>query len=199
MENELLYFKKNAMLGKISGQPLCEEYKAALRKCGNDKEMLMKLALSQQSLPYLSHACYEHMGLSKGYILSNFGEFVNGKRTFNDVEGVNGYTYQMYVGYSRDFDITADITNIMWCNSPQIVVNASKCPTIYISNKSDVHLVCDGCNYVNIKLFDESKVTIEDAPEDSKIIIYKYSDDCEVKEGKFNFSEIKEFKKELRL
>lgn len=197
--DELLEFKKKAILGKISGQPLCEEYKAALRKCGNNKELLVRLALMQQCTPYLSHACYESMGLTKEYILNNFGELINGKRTFENVEGVDGYTYQLYVGYDKDFEITTDVTSLMWCNGSQIVIEFTKCPTIYLSNKSNVHIVGEGFNTVNIKLFDESKITVDDIDKDSEVIVYKYSDNAAVEEGKYCFGKVKVFNKELRL
>lgn len=197
--DKLLEFKKNAILGKISGQPLCEEYKAALRKCGNNKELLVRLALMQQCTPYLSHACYEGMGLTKEYILNNFGELINGKRTFENVEGVDGYTYQLYVGYDKDFEITADVTSLMWCNGSQIVIKPTKCPTVYISNKSKVRLVCDGYNTVNVKLFDESEFIVEDMDENSEVVVYKYSDKAAVEEGKYCFGKVKVFNKELRL
>ena len=197
--DELLEFKKNAILGKISGQPLCEEYKAALSKCGNDKEMLVRLALMQQCTPYLSHACYESMGLTKEYILNNFGELINGKRTFENVEGVDGYTYQLYVGYDKDFDITADVTSLMWCKSPQITIESTKCPTIYISNSGNVRLICNGYNTVNVKLFDDSKIILDDIDEESNVTIYKYSEKATVELGKFCLKEPKVFNKELRL
>lgn len=198
--DELFEFKKNAILGKISGQPLCEEYKAALRKCGNDKEMLVRLAISQQCIPFLSHACYEHMGFTKEYILSNFEEFINGKRTFEDVEGVCGYTYQLYVGYDKDFDINADVTSLMWCKSPQITIESTKCPTIYISNSSMVHLVCDGYNTPRIYLFDDSKLVIEDADDTSSIIVYNYSDKAIVDVGKYCTTQnLRVFNKVLKL
>ena len=197
--DELLEFKKNAILGKISGQPLCEEYKAALRKCGNNKELLVRLALMQQSIPYLSHACYEKIGLSKEYILANFDEYINGKRTFEDVEGVGGYTYQLYVGYDKDFEITADVTSLMWCNDSQIVVEPTKCPTIYLSNRSNVHLVGEGYNTINIKLFDESELIVEDMDESSDVIVYRYSDNASIEEGKFCLKNVKVFNKKLIL
>lgn len=199
MKDEMLMFKKNALLGNISAEPLCQAYKQAWRMCGDDKEMLVKLALKQQSIPYLSHACYERMGLTKEYILNNFDELINGKRTFENVEGVDGYTYQLYVGYDKDFDIISDVTSMMWCNNIQIAVKATRCPTIYISNDSDISLVCEGFNSVNIKLFDESKVTVQDVDEDSDVIIYKYSDKASVELGKFCLKEPKVFNKELRL
>jgi hypothetical protein len=197
--DELLEFKKNAILGKISGQPLCEEYKAAWRKCGDDKEMLVRLALMQQSTPYLSHACYESMGLTKEYILSNFGELINGKRTFENVEGVGGYTYQLYVGYDKDFEITADVTSLMWCNGSQIAIESTKCPTIYVSNKSHISVSGDGYNSIRIYLFDESSVILEDFDENSSVLIYKYSEDANVETGKYCLGKVKVFNKELKI
>lgn len=196
--DELLEFKKNAILGKISGQPLCEEYKATLRKCGNNKELLVRFALMQQCTPYLSHACYERMGLTKEYILNNFGELINGKRTFEDVEGASGYTYQLYVGYEDDFDIAADVTSIMWCNS-SVVIPKTKCPTLYISNYSDVHVVLDGYNSPRIYLFDESKVTIDDSDKTSEVLVYKYDSRADVVLGKFCLGSVQIFNKTLRL
>jgi hypothetical protein len=199
MKDEMLMFKKNALLGNISAEPLCQAYKQAWRMCGDDKEMLVKLALKQQSIPYLSHACYESMGLTKEYILSNFGELINGKRIFENVEGVDGYTYQLYVGYDKDFEITADVTSLMWCDGSQIVIPQTKCPTLYISNSSDVHISCDGFNSPRIYLFDDSCVTIDDSDENTDIIVYKYSDKAAVEEGKYCFGKVKVFNKELRL
>ena len=199
MKDEMLKFKKNALLGNISAEPLCQAYKQAWRMCGDDKEMLVKLALKQQSIPYLSHACYKELGLTKEYILNNFGELINGKRTFENVEGVDGYTYQLYVGYDKDFEITADVTSLMWCNGSQIVIEPTKCPTLYISNKSNVHIVGEGFNTVNIKLFDESNITVDDTDNDSEVIVYKYSDKAAVDEGKYCFGKVKVFNKELRL
>lgn len=198
MESQMLTFKRNALLGNISGQPLCADFKSAWRRCGNDNEMLVRLALKQQSIPYLSHACYESMGLTKEYILNNFGELINGERTFEDVEGASGYTYQMYVGYDDDFDISADVTSIMWCNS-SVVIPKTKCPILYVSNSSTIHITCDGYNCPHIYLFDDSKVTIDDADEDSKVVIYKYSDKAQVELGKYCLADVKVFNKELRL
>lgn len=198
MKDEMLKFKKNALLGNISAEPLCQAYKQAWRMCGDDKEMLVKLALKQQSIPYLSHACYERMGLTKEYILNNFGELINGKRTFEDVEGASGYTYQMYVGYDDDFDISADVTSIMWCNS-SVVIPKTKCPTLYISNYSDVHVVLDGYNSPRIYLFDESKVTIDDCDKTSEVMVYKYDSRADVVLGKFCLKEPKVFNKQLKL
>ena len=197
--DELLEFKKNAILGKISGQPLCKEYKAALRKCGNNKELLVRLALMQQCTPYLSHACYKRLGVTKEYIMKNFAEYINGKKTFDDVEGVKGYTYQMYVGYDKDFFITSDVTTLMWCNNPCVTILETKCPTIYISNNSSVRLNGEGFNTINIKLFDDSEVIIENLLDNSNVIVYKYSNSAKVDLGSNCLGSVKIFNKQLKL
>lgn len=200
MKDEMIDFKRNALLGNISGQPLCADYKAALRKCGDNKEMLVRLALMQQSTPYFSHACYKHLGLTKDYIKREFKDFINGY-VVNDADGVDGYTYSLYVdwNYENDLDVKTDVASIMWTVSANVVVPQCKCPTIYISNCSNIHLVGDGYNTINIKLFDKSKLTIEGLDENSEVVVYKYSDDAQVELGKFCLGKVKVFRKELRL
>ena len=196
----MLEFNKNAILGNIGGEPLCADYKQKWRMCGDDKEKLVSLAMMQQSLPYFVTACHNGLGLTKEYIKENFKDFTNG-RVLNDCDGVSGYTYALYVDwdYKNDLNIETDVASIMWTVGANIVIPTSKCPTIYLSNKSNVHLVGDGFNTVNIKLFDESKLIVENIDENSEIIVYKYSDKATVEEGKYCFGKVKVFNKELRL
>ena len=199
MDKEIINFTRNALLGNISGQPLCASYKAALRQCGDDKEMLVRLALQQQSMPYVSTACYKKLGITKEYITKNYAEYINGNKTFDDVEGVSGYTYQMYVGYDKDFFITSDVTTLMWCNNPCVTILETKCPTIYISNNSSVRLNGEGFNTINIKLFDDSEVIIENLLDNSNVIVYKYSNSAKVDLGSNCLGSVKIFNKQLKL
>ena len=199
MDREMLEFQKHALLGDVSGQPLCSAYKAAWRKCGNDKEMLVRLALMQQSLPYLSHACYEKMGLTKEYIMENFAEYINGNKIFYDIEGVDGYSYELYVGFEGDLAASVDVLSLMWCNCVSVEIESSKCPVLYVSNASHIDLVLNGYNAPIVYLFDESVVNVYDADETCKVTVYKYSDNARVEKGKYCMSEVKVFNKELRL
>lgn len=196
----MMNFNRNALLGNISGQPLCADYKAAWRKCGNDKEMLVKLALQQQSQPYFSTACFKNLGLTKDYIKKEFKDYINGY-VVNDADGVKGYTYGLYVDwdYENDIDVNVDVCGIMWTVGANVVVQETKCPVLYVSNRSNLHLVCEGYNSVNIKLFDNSKITIEDLDENSNVVVYKYSDSASVELGKFCLGNVKVFNKKLRL
>lgn len=193
-------FKRNALLGNISGQPLCSDFKSAWRQCGNNKEMLVRLALMQQSQPFFSTACYKNLGLSKEYIKEEFKDYINGYIVAN-ADGVDGYTYALYVdwNYENDLEIKTDVAGIMWTTNANVVVEKTKCPTIYISNKSSVNLICDGFNTIHVKLFDKSKLFIDDLDGESQVIVYKYSDDAKVEEGKFCLGKVKVFEKDLKL
>ena len=198
--NELFEFQKSALQGVLT-DPLCAEYKQEWRKCGDDKLKLITLSLRQQSIPFVVTHCYQGKGLTRDYVKEQFGEYINGY-TVHDADGCKGYTYGLYVDYDYDNDLVADkdVESVMWCSNVNVVVPSTKATTIYISNKSDVHLVCDGYNSVRIYLFDESTVTLESVDEDSNVIIHRYSDDASVKVGRFCLStKVREFRNKLKL
>ncbi len=193
--DDLNKYYKNSLLNN-----LCSEYRGYWQSAHNDKEKLMKLALSQQAIPHLATYCHNGQGVSKDYILENFKDYINGNATIKDADGVDGFNYELYVAFDGFLSVSADVTNIMWCNNLSVELPTSKCPILYISNDSDIYLNLDGFNSVKIYLFDNSRLTIESADETCDITVYKYSNDCKVERGKFCLCErIKEHRKELRL
>lgn len=194
-------FYKNALSGVMTA-PLCADYKNEWRGCNNDKDKLVRLVMRQQSLPYFITHCYSGNGLSKEYILRTFGDYVNEsteKAIVNDADGVKGYTYSLYVAFEGIFRAVTDVLTAMWCSNTSVEIPASKCPVIYCGCGSDVSITCEGYNSPIIYLFDDSKVTIEDCDEDSEVVVYKYSEDAVVEEGKYCLGRVKVFQKELRL
>lgn len=194
MDKEFLNFLKDAY-----SNGLCNEYRDEIRRCHEDKLQLVCLAMRQQSCPWIATKMYEGV-ITTDYIRNTFGEYINGY-TLHDVEGVEGFTYGLYVDYDYDNDLSVDkdVIHIMHTVGASVVVPQCKCPTIYVSNRSKVHLVGEGFNTIRVYLFDESEVTIEDTDEESRVTIYKYSKDCKVNEGKFCIGKVDEFQKELRL
>lgn len=199
MEDKLMEFYKNALLGTASDKPLCNDYKNEWRACGNNKDKLIKLALRQQSLPYIFTYSHLGKGLTKDYLLNEFGSYINGRKTIQDADGVSGYTYELDVSLPSDHAITTDVAAFMYCNGTNVNIQSTKCPTLYIGCKSDIHLNLDGFNSIRIHLYDESRVVIEDTDEESNVIVYKYSNDARVECGKFCLCEVKEFNKDLKL
>lgn len=191
--NALDKYYKNALLNN-----LCGEYKNNWKAAKNNKEKLVRLALCQQSIPHVATFAYNGKGLTKEYILSEFKDYINGV-VHDGCDGIDNYTYRLFVGYTDDIRPQADITHLMWSDIPIYVVERYKCPILYISNKSTVSLIADGYNYIRVYLFDESELVIEDLDEESTVIVYKYSDKCKVTKCKYCLGKVNEFEKTLRL
>lgn len=179
---------------------LCAEYKGYWQASRNDKERLVRLVAQQQSLPHFITYSYNGKGLSRNYITENFADYINGNHVIVDADGVDGnYKTELYVGFNGILSPADDILAFMWSSVPQLEIKATKAVKMYAGCKSDVHIACDGYNYVTVMLFDESKVTLDDVDENSYVVVFKYSDKCEVNTGKYCFGNIKQFRKELRL
>lgn len=186
-------FYKNAVSGG-----LCEEYTKELQARNRRKSSLVELSLRQQSIPYLATKVHEGW-LTREYILREYADYINGRYTFTDCDKVDGYTYGLYVSHNEDLSLSNDVSHFMWCNDLRIEIPETRCPTLYVSNNSDVRIVCDGYNTVIVNLFDESRVTLEDLDKESKAIIRKYSDNCKVYEGNFCFGSVIQRRKALEI
>lgn len=193
MENLLFTYHKNALLNN-----LCKEWDAKWNACHNDKEQLMRLVLMQQSAAHFADYCYQGKGLTKDYCKQEFGDYING-RVFNDCDGVKGFSYGMFIDVPQVEEMALDVSQFLWCDDTNVSIPQTKCPRLYVSNRSNLNISLDGYNSIAIYLFDESTINIEDADNESDVIVYKYSKDAKVELGKYCFADVKVFEKELRL
>lgn len=189
----MLFFRKNAILAD-----LCKDYNDRWSACRGDKEKLMRLVLMRQSAPFFADYCYRGRGLTKEYCKREFGEYLNG-RTFDGVDGVEGFTSAMYIDPPTGLKIASDTAQLLWCDNVDVTIPKTKCPTLYISNGSTVNLLMDGYSTVSVYLFDESTLNIEDADDTCDVRVYKYSNMANVETGRFFLGSIKIFNKTLRL
>lgn len=192
MDSLQMYYKNSLLDG------LCKEYKGMWQGTHGDLESLAKLAMCQQSIPHVATYAYQGRGLTKDFCKETFKDYINGV-VLNDCDGVSGFTYEWHIDNPDTIELKSDVSHLMWSEGSIVVVERTKCPVIYITNRSDVELICGGFNSVKIYLFDESKVTLTDIDVESSVIVYKYSDKCEVVKGKFCLGDVREFNKELRL
>lgn len=194
MKDEMLIYRKNSILAN-----LCKEWDNKWSACHGEKDKLMRLVLSQQAGPHFATFCYNGAGLSKEYCLREFGDCLNG-RIFNNCDGVEGFTYAMYIDPSEAVEMRVDVAQILWSPDMEAAIPQTKCNRLYISNKSSVHLVLEGYNSIQVYLFDESELIIEDADETCEVIVYRYSDNSKVERGTFCISpKVKIFNKRLKL
>ena len=194
MDKEFLNFLKDAY-----SNGLCKEYRDEIRNCHEDKLQLVRLAMRQQSCPWMATKMYEGV-ITTDYILNTFGEYLNGY-VLKDCDNVDGYNYMWFVDwdYANDIVASADVLHISHTVGANVVVPKVLCPTIYVSNRSKIHLVCEGFNTINVKVFDESEVTIEDCDHSCEVLVYKYSDKAKVVQGKYCLGHVNIHQKELRL
>ena len=192
--DDLIFYRKNAILAN-----LCDEWNKKWSACHNDKEKLMRLVLSQQAAPHFATFCYNGAGLSKEYCQREFGNYLNG-RTFANCDEVEGFTYAMYISPSEAKEIGVDVAQILWSNPMEVIIPQTKCNRLYISNKSSVHLTLEGYNTVQVYLFDESELIIDDADDTCEVVVYRYSDNSKVERSTFCISpKVKIFNKTLKL
>jgi hypothetical protein len=179
---------------------LCSEYRGYWQAASHNEEKLVRLAMSQQAIPHVATYAYKGDGLTKDYIKSHFGEYINGKYIGIDVDGVKGdYKTELYVGYDGDLSLSDDVTEFMWCNVPSLEIETCKATKIYVACDSDVHIVCGGYNSITVMLFDNSRVVLDDIDEESSVVVYSYGNGT-VEYGKYCLSKnVKCFNKELRL
>lgn len=199
MDKEMMNFYKSALLGTVTQQPLCNEYKNEWRSCGTDKEKLLKFALRQQCLPFLFTYSFNGMGLSKEYLLKEYKDYINGAYCVKDADMVQGYTYMLNVDYKGQYTQNIDVSAFMYTMDASVVVPLTKCPSYFVGCSSDIHFGLEGYNSVRIYLYDNSKVTIDSCDEESDVTIYKYSEDAEVEINKYCLGKVREFNKDLRL
>ena len=139
MLNELLTLKRNAvMLG------LCGKYKAEWDEAKGKKD-LVDMALDANGVEFMAKSVAEGWGLSKDYILDNFGDYVNGKY----VRDKDGYTSEIYVGYGGDILQRATLNLFVRCNTSILVPEGSVCK-IYVCGVSNVRINCAGKCYVYV-------------------------------------------------
>lgn len=183
---------------KAYAEGLCDDYKNEIRAIQNDNKKLVELALRQQSIPFVATKIYGSNDALE-YIKKEWAEYINGA-VLSDCDGVDGYLYAWYVSCDyRAIVAVSDVVHVSHTSNANFAIPECNAITLYVSNDSDINIICDGYNFVRVYLFDKSRVNITDADPDSKIIVYKYSDECDVTQGRFCLGVIKEYRKELRL
>lgn len=157
--NELLTLKRNALrLG------LCGEYKGKWDSAASKRE-LVNMALDSNGIEFMADSIAFGWGLSKEYLLKEFGEFANGFYQCNE----HGYTSEMYIGAHGVIKARSTIILVAYCKDLEIEVPENMVTRIYVCGKSEVRIECKGkCdlieygedNDVKIIGYDDANMTL---------------------------------------
>lgn len=121
---------------------LCGQYKTMWDACRNKKD-LMNMALDANGVEFMADSIAFGWGLSKEYLMKEFGDFINGKYQRNK----GGYKSRMYVGYEGDITIDSTITLLVGCKG-KVIVPCSMVGNIYICGGCDIDVKNDGVVYL---------------------------------------------------
>ena len=193
MDQEMFMFYRNSLC-----KNLCREYSDQWKGLLENKVELFRFCLKQQAQPYFATSVYQGWGLTIDFLKKGYADFINGKYIASDCDDIKGFTYGLWCGHDTPVRLTIDVPHFMGCNSI-VRVPKTKCPTIYVSNKSKLDIKLGGYSSIRIYLFDESHVNISQVEDCNTVIVYKYSKDCSVTVSDNYTGKIKQFDKELRL
>lgn len=129
-ESELLEMKRRAR-----GFGLCDKYKVKWDGCKTKKD-LVDIALDSQGIDFIADSIAFGWGLSKEYLLSNFGEFANG--FYQRIKG--GYTSEMYVGAHGVVNLKSTLTLVAYCDDLEIHIPEHCVGQIFICGGSKVRI-----------------------------------------------------------
>lgn len=121
---------------------LCGQYKTMWDACRNKKD-LIDMALDANGVEFMADSIAFGWGLSKEYLMKEFGDFINGKYQRNK----GGYKSRMYVGYEEDITIDSTITLLVGCKG-KVIVPCSMVGNIYICGGCDIDVKNDGVVYL---------------------------------------------------
>ena len=103
------------------------------------------MALDSNGIEFMADSIAFGWGLSKEYLLKEFGEFANGFYQCNE----HGYTSEMYIGAHGVIKVRSTIILVAYCKDLEIEVPENMVTRIYVCGKSEVRIECKGkCDLV---------------------------------------------------
>lgn len=134
----LLELKRDALM-----MGLCDEYKDKWDKCSTKRD-LVKMALDSNGIEFMADSIAFGWGMSKEYLLKEFGEFMNG--LFICDEG--GYTSEMFVGAHGVVKSRSTLMLVAYCDDLEIIVPENTFCRIYVCGGSKVYMNSFGVAYL---------------------------------------------------
>lgn len=132
--SDILQFKRNAIhLG------LCGKYKNLWDACSSKSE-LVRLALDGNGIEFMSDSIAFGWGLSRDYLMKEFGEFMNGAYRCQE----RGYTSEMYVGARGVVIVSSTLVLAAYCDGLELLVPEHMACKVYVCGGSRLRVEIRG-------------------------------------------------------
>ncbi len=130
----ILQFKRNGIL-----LGLCGKYKGLWDACSSKSE-LVRLALDVNGIEFMSDSIAFGWGLSRDYLMKEFGEFMNGAYRCQE----RGYTSEMYVGARGVVSVSSTLVLAAYCDGLELLVPEHMACKVYVCGCSRVRVESRG-------------------------------------------------------
>lgn len=118
---------------------LCEKYREKWDACASKKQ-LVDMALDSNGIEFMADAIAFGWGLSKEYLMQEFGEFMNGFYRRQE----EGYASEMYIGAHEVLSAESTLLLIGYCDDIEIEIPEHAVCRIYICGGSSVRIENNG-------------------------------------------------------
>lgn len=155
---------------KALAMGLCGEYGEKWADAATQKE-LVDLASDINGADFLCSSVAKGWGLSKDFLLRNFGDYING-RYVSRHGGTKGYTSEVFIGCDGEIRARATILIILYSNVTVYVPENHAC-RVFAAGNTNIAIQCDGyCEFTDytpqydMKAGDFGRVRIIDPKKD---------------------------------
>lgn len=126
---------------KALAMGLCGDYKGKWDNAQTPKE-LVKLATDINGADFLCASVAKEWGLSKDFLLKNFGEYINGKFIARQEKG---YTSEIYIGHTDKIVSFATILILLYTEDAVVHIPKNHVCKIYAAQNTNLVIMCEGC------------------------------------------------------
>lgn len=125
---------------KAVAMGLCGDYKTKWDNAMTIKQLL-DIASDINGADFLCASVAKGWGLSKDFLLKNFGEYLNGKYKANIDRG---YDSEIFVGYTGKIVANATILTILYADNVNIRIPKNHMCRIFAACNTKLEILCEG-------------------------------------------------------
>ena len=189
----------NKLKKHILEEGVCLPYVLKFKRCNGAKDFL-KLGIHPQSINFVIQSIKDN-AITKEDICTQLDKYINGKYIIKDIlDNVSGYSGEYYCNHKNDdVEVRTNCIHLIGCENVTLNIPIAKAPMIYISNEcKDIKIVSQGINVININIYEDCNVILQDIKLAKSVNIYKFGKHIFVRNLK-SINNVHQFEREFKV
>lgn len=165
----------NKLKGHILNEGVCTPYILKFTRCKTSDDFI-RLGLHPQSIHFVIDAIEKGV-ITVSDIQNQLPDYINGKYVATDIiEGHPTYSSAYYCGaQDQTVLLETNAIHLIECSNITIEIPPYKAPLIYVSNNcKDIKIKSQGLNVIQINLYDNCNIILDDIKTAKSVSIYKF-------------------------